>query len=316
MFRGVAPMVLVLAAAGCGANAPATEDFWSTAPQSDEQRWAVLERARAIDPCALIPLTELARHGTVAVSGPAAPESCETRLNSAEPDVGIKVFTKITSKATVESDPFTREIQELPVEGSAARVAVDADSRDAEWSGQGRRFCDAQAVFDAGMAVSLQVTAPEGTDACAIAEPLIRTAARTWGSEPARGGPEGSPRTALSEADPCAVAPRLGANPDSRYQLTTLCAFEYDGGRIVVNHVYASRNAEPVESVTRSTVTVAGREVTRSEWSGQINYGVRVGPAVDSELFAGDPRFPTVTVLGEDDAALTEVVAELVGLHP
>lgn len=113
MFRRlVLVSVLAVAVAGCGSESPSptagTDLVWLTAPGNAEQRREVMQRARGIDVCALLPRDELGEVGEVISVKTTGPGACDAVLDAADPSDGTSV------KWRVLMDPPAPEGAALP----------------------------------------------------------------------------------------------------------------------------------------------------------------------------------------------------------
>lgn len=330
MFRRLVLAGLVLVAAGCGGSAESREepDFWSVKPESGEREWEVVQRARAIDPCALVPREELARHGNVVKVRYADVDQCEARLDSlAAPGILIRT-TVVTGTAATARVGFTEGTPLTAGEVSGQlRSGEGRPDKDASDHGS-MPWCSARWEIPAGVELGAYVNAPSTEQACAIAESTARVALERWAAEPTTS--DVPTRTALVGADPCAALARLDAVPTPGEQQTSLCAFTFEGERVMIHYEYISRSllgAEPElgSDVAVSETPIAGRTVTRRDQAMSLSYHLPIADAPDPDIDPENPSIPTASVylikkdanpnIDRDDV-LTRITAEVAALFP
>ncbi|MEV6058680.1 hypothetical protein AB0L62_01630 [Nocardia asteroides] len=172
------PVVLLLGATACQEQVPAQRPqtpaaaaaampaYWKDAPATDEQRVALLDRLRAIDPCALLPRTALARFGVVSRVENDEPDGCEAAFGSAELGEGTTVSWR--TGVAPDGDGWGSSKRET-VDGITVGTLGDRDS--ANPPGQRvDRTCTATTAFGNTATLPVIVRTPLGTEPCPIAE--------------------------------------------------------------------------------------------------------------------------------------------------
>lgn len=296
--------VLLAALTGCGSADTAT-DFWSTEPQNDAQRFEVLRRVRAIDPCALIPRAELDAVGPVALIEPDT-VGCGVQYNAAAPDakaarVDLAILTGPTFEDAARNDGVVTQIGDVSL-----RVANNRERGLADSPG-----CAARLDFRSGMAVTLAADLPTTADPCAVTESLARTVLREWSREPAR---DPARNSVLGGADPCAVLPELEVTANPRDLNADTCSFTYRGGQFTVMFAYLGESTEgsPVPFGRRT----AYYQLPGAPGVSTPTYRTVVGPAIATTGTPEFPRFPTVLVFGPDESTLHDVTGRVLALIP
>ncbi|MGV9822180.1 hypothetical protein [Nocardia xishanensis] len=173
----VAAVVVLLGVSACQDDLPITPagsgGYWSTAPQTDDQRWEVLRKVRAIDPCALLPRAELAKIDTVSWVQVRKPDWCEARMGSTVSGKG----TDLSWSLLVAPTGVTRHERARTTKIGAVTVGTVSDL-DANPDQRGQlvdRNCTASASFPSTAAIMLFVTTPLGTEPCPVAEAVLPT---------------------------------------------------------------------------------------------------------------------------------------------
>ncbi|MEV0028256.1 hypothetical protein [Nocardia sp. NPDC050793] len=296
-------------------HAPAgSTEYWSTAPRTDEQRWEVLRKIRAIDPCALVPRTELAKIEIVSSVDVRMPNWCEARIGPNEAGKGTALSWSLSIAPNGVEQPErgrTAKIGAVTV-GTVSDLDTNPDL-------QGKlveRNCTASANFPSTAAVMIFVTTPLGTEPCPVAEAVLPTILAQLDKEPAHGTSPDTPRTVLLGSDPCAVANDLGVTPAVADQRDWKCSFPYRGETIEVRYTYDKERlivqGEPI-------FTVNGHPGYGDPSADEFHsYNAIVGPPLPSsrpESFLG-PKLPVVNVFGRDEAAVEEVLRRATGLFP
>lgn len=319
MYRRLALIAAVLlTAAACQDDRPAavsqTGDgsFWSTVPQTDDQRLEVLRRMRAMDTCALLPRAELTEVGQVLSVGTDGLNSCKAELDSSERHKGKTVrWTMAGPAPEVQNQRGTTE----RLGDVSVHVLADKDTLSAEQAGQlVQRSCSAMARFPSSAAIGLSVNTPLGVEPCPIAESLISTAVSEWKKEPRQGSAAETITTVLTGADPCAVLPKLGVGAEPAKQGVSSCTFVHRGDEIRLAYEYS---AESLVTSGVPTFTVGNRTVYRDAQDELRFYNVAVGqPLETGNRNPLGPRLPAISLTGKDDAALEEVVRQALALFP
>ncbi|MFI9631478.1 hypothetical protein ACIHAX_02185 [Nocardia sp. NPDC051929] len=319
MYRRLALIAAVLlTAAACQDDGPAATpqtgdgSFWSTVPQTDDQRLEVLRRMRAMDTCALLPRAELAEVGQLRTVGTDGLNSCRAELDSSERYKGKSVRWAMGGPAPeVKNDRGTTErLGDVTI-----TLLADKDTLSAEQAGQlVQRSCSATARFPSFAAIGLWVDTPLGVEPCPIAKSLITTAVSEWKREPRQASAAETITTVLTGADPCAVLPRLGVTADPAQQRVSSCTFSYHGDEIRLAYEYS---AESLATAGSPAFTVGDRTVYRDAADELRFYNVAVGPPLASENRGSlGPRLPAISLTGKADAALEDVVRQVLTLFP
>lgn len=326
MFRRLVVLCLLMGTlAGCGGGngdmppgpASTLDAFWLTAPASDAGRPAVLRRARDIDPCALLPRDTLAGFGTVLRIHNTAPSSCTATLNSDETgertefDLGVLV-----RKPGVAS--HTEDVPVRMVDGVAVSSVRDLDHL---VGGQREdqlveRSCTVTAGFGSQLSFMLFVSSPLGAEPCPLGEQVIASALTEMRNPPARGTSPDTARTVVDDAEPCAAATALGVTVPAAGESMWACDFDYRGDQISVSYAYDQEQM----ATGAPAFTVGSHPVYRIGEPGEDFAMVmgRIGPPIQTSEdvdFMG-PRLPTVTVTGQDGAAVDEVVRQSLAGFP
>ncbi|MBF6215277.1 hypothetical protein IU487_30220 [Nocardia puris] len=330
MFRRLVLAGLVLVAAGCGGSAESREepDFWSVKPESGEREGEVVQRARAIDPCALVPGEELAKYGTVVKVRYADVDRCEARLDSLDAP-GILIGTTVATGKAARARAGSTEGTALTAGEVSGRLrsVVGRPGPDAT-DHERMPGCSARWELPAGVELGTYVHAPSTERACAIAESTARVALERWAAEPTAS--EVPTRTALVGADPCAALERLDAVPTPGEQQSSVCAFTFEGEQAMIHYEYVSRSLlgtepEPGSDVAASEVTVAGRTVTRRDQATLLSYHLPIADVPDPDIDPENPSIPTASVYlvkkdgnpnTDKDAVLTRITTEVAALFP
>ncbi|APE36339.1 hypothetical protein BOX37_23085 [Nocardia mangyaensis] len=285
--------------------------FWSTGAVSDDEKLAVIQKVRAIDVCALLPRESLAALGQVSEVENVQPDQCRANIAVDGHPGGIAATWSVGTSYGVVEPTMGEPVVERAM-GDVRVLYRDEPSTSAD--PQVRDSCDARAAFVSGADLMLSVRAPQ--DACATVEDLLRIALVQWRDEPAHGSSPDSDRTAITGADPCAVAAFLGTRvPVADHGIAT-CRLTVDGHEAIVTFGYG-----PERSVTSATPAFAAGpgQVYRSEGaqSDITSLTAIVGPALAAS--AADsllgPQVPTVRVT--TDAAVAEkIMREALALLP
>ncbi|WP_067832792.1 hypothetical protein [Nocardia lijiangensis] len=314
----VAAVLVLLGVTACQDDLPTapagSSGYWSTAPQTDDQRWEVLRKVRAIDPCALVPRIELAKIDTVIWVDVREPDWCEAQMGSTESGKG----TDLSWSLFVAPGGITPHESGRTTKIGAITVGTVSDL-DANPDHQGKlvqRNCTVSASFPSTAAVMLFVTTPLGTEPCPVGEAVLPTLFAQLDKEPAHGTSPDTPGTVLLGRDPCAVANDLGVTTTVTEQRGWRCSFRYRDDDIEVEYTYEQEKlvveGEPI-------FTINGHPgYGDPDATDFASYNAIVGPVVPSpkpESFLG-PNLPVVNVFGRDAAVVEEVLRRAVALFP
>ncbi|WP_147403973.1 hypothetical protein [Nocardia panacis] len=305
---------LLVTAVACGRgeaaqSSAAPADFWAAAPQNTAQYWSVYERARAIDPCALLPRAGLAPLGAVRTVAVKGLDSCAAELDSDQPRGVVRVDLRVLAGTVDELGARVGTTKHF--DGATALVIADKDTRaDKQVPPTGDRACTVNTKFPAHAGFSISVTVPRGIEPCPAAEAVSRTAVAAWKQQPRQEDSIPTVRTVLTGADPCAVTPRLAATVDPDKQQLYACALPYGGTEFALLYEYQSQRAleagEPV--------LIADHTVYRHEGNGSPYLEVQVGPAyADGE---DGPLAPAVWLGGKDESSLVQIMYQVLQLFP
>ncbi|MEV0341266.1 hypothetical protein AB0H49_19785 [Nocardia sp. NPDC050713] len=313
-----AAAVVLLGVTSCQDDLPPTptgsSGYWSTAPQTDEQRWELLRKIRAIDPCALIPRSELTKIDTVRWVDVRRPDWCEARMGSTEAGKGTELSWSllVAPNGIKQSEPGRTTTIGAVTVGTLSDLDANPDLQDQLV----QRNCTASASFPSTAAVMIFVTTPLGTEPCPVAEAVIPTILAQLDKEPAHGTSPDTPLTALLGRDPCAVANELGVPLAVADQREWKCSFPYRGDDIEVQYTYDKEalvvKGEPIFTIN-GHLGYGDPDATELH-----SYNAIVGPVVPSaqpESFLG-PKLPVVNVYGRDGAVVEEVLRRATALFP
>ncbi|TQM31208.1 hypothetical protein [Nocardia bhagyanarayanae] len=313
-----AAVAVLLGLTSCQDDLPPTpagsNGYWSTAPQTDEQRWELLRKLRAIDPCALVPRSELAKIETVNSVDVRRPNWCEARMGPTDPGKGTVLSWSLGVALKGIAQPErgrTTHIGAVTI-GTVSDLDTNPDL-------QGKlvqRNCTASASFPSTAAVMMFVTTPLGTEPCPVAEAVLPTVLAQLDEEPTHGTSPDTPRTVLLGSDPCAVANDLGVPLVVTDQREWKCSFPYRGDDIEVQYTY---DQERLIAEGEPIFTVNGHPAYGDPSNDEFrSYNSIVGPPVPSskpESFLG-PKLPVVNVFGRDGAVVEEVLRRATALFP
>ncbi|MEV6387334.1 hypothetical protein [Nocardia xishanensis] len=314
----VAAVVVSLGVSACQDDLPITPagsgGYWSTAPQTDDQRWELLRKVRAIDPCALVPRAELAKIDVVSWVEVSKPDSCAARMGSSESGKG----TELRWSLFVAPGGFVHHERARTTMMGSITVATVSDL-EANPDHQGKlveRNCTASASFPSTAAVMVFATTPLGTEPCPVAEAILPTIIAQLDKEPTHPTSPDTPRTVLLGGDPCAVTDDLGVTPAIVDQREWKCSFRYRDNDIEVRYTYDRElivvDGEPI-FVINGHPGYGDPDATDF-----FSYNAIVGPVVPSpkpESFLG-PNLPVVNVFGRNGAVVEEVLRHAVALFP
>ncbi|MCP2317162.1 hypothetical protein APR12_002502 [Nocardia amikacinitolerans] len=313
-----AATVVLLSVIACQEEPPpapaGSGGYWVTAPETDEQRWEVLRKVQAIDPCALVPRTELARIGTVNWVDVRMPSWCEARMGPTEHGKG----TALSWTLSVAPNGIKQSERGRTTKVGAVTVGTVSDL-DSNPDLQGKlveRNCTASASFPSTAAVMIFVTTPLGTEPCPVADAVLPTILAQLDKEPQHGTSPDTPRTALLGRDPCAVTNELGVTPVVADQRDWKCSFPYRGDTVEVRYTY---DKERLIAQGEPIFTINGHPGYGDPSSDEFHsYNAIVGPPLPSpkpESSMG-PKLPVVSVFGRDEAAVEEVLRRATALFP
>ncbi|MEV0360699.1 hypothetical protein AB0H71_32045 [Nocardia sp. NPDC050697] len=208
MLRRLLPLIACcVVLSGCG---QAGADHWSVPPTGDAELRALLERARAIDVCALLGSGELAEAGFGDTPVPIELDGCAAITDDPE----VSVAWQVTS-AVGPLDPQA----DATIDGAPAVVRETAPEPG------GPRSCETTVRLGAVLELHLDL-ASRSAESCAPATRLAGAAAARWRAEPRRTS------TPFANTDPCAVTAALGVRPDA-VRLWE-CQFEYRGQKFLL----------------------------------------------------------------------------------
>ncbi|MFE6862831.1 hypothetical protein [Nocardia sp. NPDC057668] len=293
--------------------------FWFTAPRNDEIRLEALDRARAVDPCALVPRAELAKIAPIRSVENDDRDSCEAELGSAEANKGIELDWAVVF-ATVQEGAKSAK---TTIAGTDVLLAGDKNNiPEDQFAKLVQRNCTATAQFPAGAALMLFVTTPLGTEPCDLGEKVLGTAIAEFLQEPARGTSPDTAATVLdATADPCDVLPQLGVTVNAADRRMRTCDFTYKGDEISLRYEYEERDTIPGHD--GPPLDLGGNYPVYRDVSGDdpddfhfytAVIGPEINPATADPTFG--PRVPTVSVTGKNDEVLTEVLRRTLTLFP
>ncbi|MEU2251626.1 hypothetical protein ABZ540_00445 [Nocardia xishanensis] len=286
--------------------------YWSTALQTDDQRWELLRRVRAIDPCALVPRTELAEIGTVNWVDVRMPNWCEARMGPTETGKGTALSWSLSVATRGIPQPERGRTTKI---GAVTIGTVSDIDTNPELEGKlVERNCTATASFPSTAAVMIFATTPVDTEPCPVAEAVLPTILAQLDKEPTHGASPDTPRTVLLGSDPCAVAKDLGVTPTVADQRDWKCSFPYHGDTIEVRYTY---DKERLIVAGEPIFTVNGHPGYGDPSADEFHsYNAIVGPPVPSsrpESSLG-PKLPVVNVFGRDEAVVDEVLRRATAL--
>ncbi|ONM50146.1 hypothetical protein B0T44_01945 [Nocardia donostiensis] len=321
MFRLLALVsVLVVCVVACGSETPSptagTDLVWLTAPQNTEQRREVMQRARNIDVCALLPRDELGKVGEVTSVKTTDTYTCKAVLDAADPSDGTMV------KWQVLMDPPPQEGVLLPGAVStlgdvSVRTVIDRGRSGVDPAELRERTCSLTATYPSTAELYLEVVTRPDTDPCPIAQTLLPIGLARWAAEPEPGSSPDTAVTALTGQDPCAVVDSLNGATLAEVQLLWNCYFTYQGDDIVVDYKYQLEGSATIEQPL--VFTVADHPVHLFDGGeGYRTYNSIVGPplyAGGESSFLGT-EVPMVSVHGTNAAALEDVMRRILESLP
>ncbi|MFC8527075.1 hypothetical protein [Nocardia sp. NPDC057227] len=184
-----------LALSGCG-RGQAEPDYWAQRPAGDAELGALLERARAIDVCALLEPAELAEAGFGEPPVPAGLDICGIIAD----DPAVAVMWQVAS-ANGPLEPGTDAVA-TTIDGAPATVRETAPEPG------GPRSCETTVRLGPVLELDLDLTS-RSAESCAPATRLAGAAAARWRAEPRRAS------TPFANTDPCAVTAALGVRAEA-----------------------------------------------------------------------------------------------------
>lgn len=309
---------LVLCVASCDSQVPGTPttdsatatqpasgtavDLLSTVPETDDQRWEILRRLRAIDSCALLPAATLETHGRVTEIGSHStlPSSC---------------------RAVIDSDPagpstIDWDLQKGPLKGrskppvrSVGAVEITEELDEPAGDPASPLHCRLTAHFPSEALLYLDVEAAAPTDQCGLAHKLIDTAIAQIAEAPPHGTSPDSAATPITGADPCAAFTALGITPAApEEQLIQMCVAGEGDDELVISYNY---DEEAAVVGSDETKTIDGRTVYASKVQEFTTYGFIVGPEIAPGEDVLGPILPAVSVTGSDEATVERITRQL-----
>ncbi|WP_459545852.1 hypothetical protein [Nocardia sp. X0981] len=317
--RLVALCLLLGCLTACGTGAGDVRDaggYRLTESATDTDRLELLRRARAVDPCALLPREVLAEFGTVLRVFNDAPSSCTATLDSDE----LRERTRFRLAFFVRDPGVPSHEEGAPVrmvDGAEVTTVRDLDRFGEEFADQLlERTCTVTAGFRSQMTFQLHNSNPLGTEPCPIGERIMDAALAAWKDEPPMGSSPDTALTVIDGVDPCAPAAALGVTVPADRQSMWSCEFDYHGDQISLNYRYLEENHTPGPP----TFTVGAHRAYRVDEPGDefVQYHGRIGSAIENAAEVGymGPALPTVTVMGKDAVAVEEVVRRVFSLTP
>ncbi|MFC4126979.1 hypothetical protein [Nocardia rhizosphaerae] len=227
MQRLLLAVAVLVAVVACGpAESPAP--YWTVEATTDAEAFEMLRRAAAVEPCALLPRTELAELGEPGPDQVRRPDACEVAVAGRH---GRSTVTVIVVAGTFDGawgvvpDDATTTI----VDGAAITTVEDRDMRRERSIPDGDRTCRVDVKYPAAAGYTVSVAMPAGSDPCPRAERLALAAMARWLEQPPHGTTPGLPRSILAGIDPCAVPAALGATIRADEQQLGACSFRLDG---------------------------------------------------------------------------------------
>ncbi|WP_040835750.1 hypothetical protein [Nocardia brevicatena] len=311
--------VLVIAIAGCGAESPSptagTDLVWLTPSVNGEQRRELMQRARGIDVCALLPRDELGKVGEVTSVRTTGPGACDAVLGAADPSAGTTVKWRV-----LMDRPAPDGVPPLGTTSTLGDVSVwtvtDSDHPGVDPAELRERTCTLTATYPSTAKLYLEVVTRPDTDPCSIGQTLLPVGVARWAAELDPGTSPDTVVTALTGQDPCAVVDSLNGATLGAGQTLWNCHFTYQGDEIMVEYKYQLDG-----SVTMGqplVFTVVDHPVHLFDGGeGFRTYNSIVGPPLytDEKSFLGT-EVPVVSVSGSKAAALEDVVRRIVGSLP
>ncbi|MGY0500938.1 peptidase [Nocardia sp. FBN12] len=278
---------------------PVDASFWSTVPQTDEQRAQVSAHARLIDVCALVPRTELSTFGEVRKVDNDETDSCRVELGP---------------KGSVEKLSWASMVVfgDVPQPGATVRqlgdVALSVLPDDPGTSAP-EKTCNATAKFRSGAAIYFKATTSPTTDACARLEALVPGAVQRWLAAPPQGTSPDTRRSVLNGADPCAVRSLLDGTGPFGVPTLNSCGFTYRGVDVVVSF----ENREKLILSKNTEQMPDGRTANVLDGT---SYTVVVGPEFAGETGYLGPSAPAVNVFADTPDVAKDVMRQVLTLFP
>lgn len=321
MFRVLTLVgALVVAVVGCGSESPSptagTDLVWLTVPENGEQRREIMQRAREIDVCALLPREELGKVGEVTSVRTTGPGACDAVLDAADPSDGTTVKWRVLMDPPMsdEAMPFgtTSALGDLSV-----WTVTDSDRPGGDAAVLRERTCSLTATYPSTAKLYLEVVTRPDTDPCPIGQTLLPIGVARWASEPDPGTSPDTVVTALTGQDPCAVVDSLNGAALGERQTLWNCSFTYRGDEITVEYKYQLEGSATLGQPL--VFTVADRPVHLFDGGERSRtYNSIVGPPLyttSGKSFLGT-EVPMVSVSGSEVAALEDVVRRIVDSLP
>ncbi|MFF2086069.1 hypothetical protein ACFVVM_20015 [Nocardia sp. NPDC058176] len=287
-------------------------EFWKTAPGSDDERWEVLRRVRAIDPCALIPRAELGHFGEPLQVEADNLNRCSTTFGSTESGKGTKIGWSL---GVAPEGYIWGETKRDEVDGITVGMLRDLDASPELEGKLTERSCTAIASFANTVTLPLRVSTPLGTEPCPAAQAALTRAMRALADEPAQGTSPDTPNTVLLGTDPCAVAAVLGAATPVLEQRAWSCSFTHRDDEIHVEYAYDNEgyviDDEPIFVVNGHQGYGAADDV-----GGTVFYRAALGTALPGAPSSMGPRIPAISVSGKDRDTVEAVLRATTELFP
>lgn len=315
----LAAAAVALAVSGCQSDpaeeAAPTGGFWGTAPANEEQRLEVLERARLIDPCALLTRDRLGELGEVREVTQNDISACHASVGPESLDERIELSWSVEVPGTASERAEEGEV--IQVGDASVRLLSDADALGEESVASMTRLgCHAAAELPSGAEFVLDIRISRDQDACAVATELTESALTEWWQDPRPGTSPDGARTVLTGADPCAVTGKLGVTVPADEQTLSVCRFVYRDSEVIVTYEYEE---ESLATGDEAAFTVGERPVYAlgpsggGEFGNIRSYSAVVGPAlypgVDPGTFSS-PTVPSVRATGTE-GVVEDVLREL-----
>ncbi|MFI6221094.1 peptidase [Nocardia salmonicida] len=278
---------------------PVDASYWSTVPQTDEQRAEVSARARLIDVCALVPRAELVTLGEVRNVDNDETDSCRVELG---PSDSVEKLSWASMVAFGDAAPPGASVQQL---GDVALSVLLEDPG----TSTTERTCNATAKFRSGAAIYFKATTSPTTDACARLETMAPGAVRRWLTAPPHGTSPDTRRSVLNGADPCAVRARLDGTGPFGVPVLTSCGFTYRGDDVVVSF-------ENRERPTLSKTTAQMPDGRTAHVVDGTSYTVVVGPEFAGETSYFGASAPAVNVFADTPEVAEDVMRHVLTLFP
>lgn len=267
----------LVALTSCAESAAEEPDYW-TRPAPDVP--ALLERARAIDVCALLGPEDLASVGINDAATSLDPSTCLAGF-IADPEPGL-VLTWAVSSVLAQEPP--RHAVPATIDGAPATVL------DEPAPPGGHRICSVAVRIGAELELTVDLSAAGTADLCAAASRLAGAAAARWRAEPQRA------TAPFANTDPCAATAALGVAPETVEPELWHCSFRHRDDSIMLTLEYRD-----LDELGEVVADIDGRPVFSDTDGLFVNeiLKAQTGPAVPMGALdgVGGPRGPVVTVV-------------------